>query len=370
MRCLVGFLAILLSRNSASGGPAFQGLSDLPGGEFNSMANDVSADGSVIVGSGSSATGYQPVRWVQGGPPQALSTQGVEGWNASAHGVSGNGSVIVGWSSHGAFRWTVSNGITPLNQIWGVANAVSDSGSVIAGSDFQTNATHAAQWSKAGESTSIDGNSLLSEGWGISGDGSTVVGYAIPSKGIQEAFKWSQSDGFVGLGFLNGAVTPNGVANGASKDGSVIVGYSNSADGPQAFRWTKETGMVGLGDLPGGSFDSSAFAVSADGSIVVGAGSPKDIWGAFIWDSLHGMRDLSQVLTNDFGADMDGWKLMAATGISDDGIVIVGYGIDPSGYQEGWVAHIPEPSMISLLGSGVLLCSFGFRRSRHLRTNP
>lgn len=44
-----------------------------------------------------------------------------------------------------------------------------------------------------------------------------------------------------------------GAAVGASADGSVIVGNSNSAFGSntEAFRWTSGGGMVGLGDLPG-----------------------------------------------------------------------------------------------------------------------
>ena len=38
-------------------------------------------------------------------------------------------------------------------------------------------------------------------------------------------------------------------ANAVSADGSVVVGYSNSAAGPEAFRWTQSDGMQGLGDL-------------------------------------------------------------------------------------------------------------------------
>ena len=51
-----------------------------------------------------------------------------------------------------------------------------------------------------------------------------------------------------------------------------MVGRGVSVSGDEAFRWTQATGMVGLGDLPGGSFNSIAWGVSADGSVVVGTG--------------------------------------------------------------------------------------------------
>ena len=38
-----------------------------------------------------------------------------------------------------------------------------------------------------------------------------------------------------------------------------------------------------------------------------------------------------------------------ATAVSDDGLTIVGRGNSPAGPPEGWIAHIPEPSALSLL---------------------
>ncbi|MFG6094761.1 hypothetical protein SPB21_05900 [Leptothoe sp. ISB3NOV94-8A] len=57
--------------------------------------------------------------------------------------------------------------------------------------------------------------------------------------------------------------------------------------------------------------------------------------GAFIWDAVNGMRSLQAVFTDEFGLDLTGWKLGAATGISDDGLTIVGTGINPEGNFEG-----------------------------------
>jgi len=127
-----------------------------------------------------------------------------------------------------------------------------------------------------------------------------------------------------------------------------VVGMSNSASGEEAFRWTSGGGMVGLGDLPGGDFWSEALDVSADGSTVVGWGVSASGQEAFIWDQANGMRNLRDVLVSDLGLNLTGWTLDAAYGISDDGQTIVGWGYNPSGNPEAWIATLPEPVTLSL----------------------
>ena len=100
--------------------------------------------------------------------------------------------------------------------------------------------------------------------------------------------------------------------------------------------------MISLGDIPEGSIDSIAYDVSADGSIVVGFAQSATEANAFIWDADHGMRVLRDVLTNDFGLDLTGWRLREATGISADGVTIVGWGVNPDGDFEAWIAVIPQ----------------------------
>ena len=72
-----------------------------------------------------------------------------------------------------------------------------------------------------------------------------------------------------------------------------------------------------------------------------------------IWDSVHGMRSLKMVLENDFGLDLSGWDLTGAADISDDGLTIVGSGIN-SGRYEAWIAVIPEPASWVLLVAGAI----------------
>jgi hypothetical protein len=83
--------------------------------------------------------------------------------------------------------------------------------------------------------------------------------------------------------------------------------------------------------------------VSGDGTLVVGAGETAQGVEAFVWDSIHGMRSLQDLLTQDFGLDLTGWRLFEATGISADGRTIIGNGYNPSGTTEGWIAHFNCP---------------------------
>jgi uncharacterized membrane protein len=166
------------------------------------------------------------------------------------------------------------------------------------------------------------------------------------------------------LGDLPGGSTAS-EACAITPDGKIVVGYGSSASGAEAFRWTASGGMQGLGDLAGGLFSSVALDVSADGAVAVGYGYPSDDYEAFIWDAVYGMRNLKKVLVDDYELNLSGWTLKEARSISADGRRIVGWGYDPAGNLEGWIATIPEPATLALVGLsgvGILL------RRRALRT--
>ncbi len=257
-------------------------------------------------------------------------------FGSRALGVSADGLTVVGWSSitsgNEAFHWTSGGGMVGLGD--------------------------------------LPGSSFLSIAYGISADGSTVVGQGKSALGF-EAFRWKDLNGNglidpnetldthpeFGLGDLPGG-SFSSKAYGVSADGLIVVGMGTSASGTEAFRWTSGGGMVGLGDLSGGSFFSEAYDTSADGSIVVGQGTSASGNEAFIWDNINGMRSLKDVLVNNFGLDLTGWKLEGARGISDDGVTIVGYGENPSGNTEAWIATLCE---YNLAGDNNDDCKIDFR---------
>lgn len=122
-----------------------------------------------------------------------------------------------------------------------------------------------------------------------------------------------------------------------------------------------------LGDLSGGDVFSVAWAVSADGSRVVGESLGARGTEAFIRDATHGMRELDVVLSLS-GIDLDGWTLSRALSISADGRLIVGVGTNPSEFTEAWIAVIPEPRGVLLLGLG--LAGLGASRGRYRASRP
>src|SRR5947208_11797763 len=102
--------------------------------------------------------------------------------------------------------------------------------------------------------------------FGVSADGSVVVGMAEDANGMRRAFRWTAVSGLQYLDTLGGFES---AAYGVSADGSVVVGRStNAANSYHAFRWTAAGGMPDLGTM-GGTY-SEGYDVSSDGSAIVG----------------------------------------------------------------------------------------------------
>jgi probable HAF family extracellular repeat protein len=337
----------LISAMAWSAPPSFQGVGHLPGSD-RSQAHGVSSDGSVVVGYVRSGDNYEAFRWTSTSGMQELGS--LPGFSGSyAYGVSGDGSIVVGGSRLGdlaqAFRWTSADGMQSLGgfptEIYGPASgnpsagiAISADGSTI----VSAKGPDAFRWTSAGglERLSFPSGVKYSSANAISPDGSVFVGSF--SSGKNGAYRWTSDRGFEDLNLTGGEFNPSAYA--VSADGSVVVGF----DGSYAFRWTDEGTQV-LGDP---RFYSAASGVSGDGSTLVGFS--EDL-GAFIWDETLGMRSLQQVLVNDYDLNLTGWTLQSATAISADGRTIVGYGTH-LGRTEAWIATIPEPSSLALMGLG------------------
>ncbi len=65
------------------------------------------------------------------------------------------------------------------------------------------------------------------------------------------------------------------------------------------------------------------------------------------------MRSLKDILTIDFGIDLTGWQLERAIGISQDGLTIVGWGTNPNGSDEVFIATLPEPGALVMATLGI-----------------
>jgi probable HAF family extracellular repeat protein len=377
----------LLTTVAAAGQYSFQSLGDLPGGAFSSAATAVSADGSVVVGLGYATAGGEAFRWTSAGGMVGLGELPGGTYLSEAYAVSADGKVVTGRSTSAlnanpAFRWTSSDGMVdlgdlPYGNFFCSANGVSGDGTVVVGAGSSAATLGAPSRSEAFRWTSatgmvglgdLPGGSFSSKAYAITADGNVIVGGANSSSGF-EAFRWTSATGLVGLGDLPGG-TFSSTAYAVSADGNVVVGYGRPDSGiDEAFRWTGAGGMVGLGTLRGTTADSYAFGVSADGSVVVGYahqyGTPGVPETAFFWTKERHIVNLKSFLIANGVTNLDGWSLSRAQTVSADGRTIVGYGTNPSGETEAWVATIPEPSSLVLAVGGLFaLAVFARPRGR------
>jgi probable HAF family extracellular repeat protein len=129
---------------------------------------------------------------------------------------------------------------------------------------------------------------------------------------------------FYSLGTIPG--NSNGSVNApqamsVSANGLVVVGYSQE----EAFRWTQASGMQGLGFLDQTQPASYATGVNDDGSIVVGYGSNSaGSLEAFRWTEADGMNPLGFLSGGDFST---------ALATDSDGNAVVGVSTSSAGPQ-------------------------------------
>ena len=185
-----------------------------------------------------------------------------------------------------------------------------------------------------------------SEAYGISGDGSTVVGNA-----SGQAFVWTAETGMVGIGNLG--MGKRGAAYGASTNGSIVVGYGRNANNKdEAFMWTEETGLMSLAPAGLGQYKTKAYGVTDDGSMIFGEYNKK----AALWLEDGGWILLEEYLSEQ-GIVLDGCDLDTISAISADGSYISGYGEDAHGNDIIWsinLSPVPVPGTLFLMGSGLL----------------
>jgi uncharacterized membrane protein len=374
---LLGLAICVGLSDYANAAPSFQGIGDLPGGTFNSEATYISPDGNTVLGNSQTGAGGVKFIWTAPGGMTELSLFPDGDFSSGFPvAITDDHSVIVGsgQSSFGteAFRWTPVGGASGLGDLPGgvfrsVPSAMSSNGSVIVGKgtigpDPSTD-TEAFIWT---EVNGLVGLGDLPTGpdrsWAadVSADGTVVVGIGtvvtFPGEPWESydsrAFRWTETGGMVDLGTPDFSVRDPRI----SADGNVIVAYTVEPGGDQnPFRWSQGAGWVPLSDPLGGGVLAHPVDLSADGSVIAGfTFTTSAPFGphAVIWDDLNGQRLLDNVLT-DLGLDLTGWTLEKVTGISDDGLTIVGTGINPNGDTEAFIATLPEPRALAVIVLGI-----------------
>ncbi len=352
-------LAFVGSGRASAQTASFTPLGNLPSNPLvvpdvlGSYAHGVSADGSVVVGESGLGSA---MHWTRNTGLRVLSDLSLvanELLGSYALGVSADGTVVVGSgyrSGSQAFRWTASTGLRGLGHLPGgskgsYADAVSSDGSIVVGISDSATGSQAFRWTAA---TGMVGLGTLdpafpwSHAADVSDDGSVVVGHSSTTGDIygDAAFRWTAEDGMRKLEGMPSGYTRS-IAYGVSADGSVIVGQARNG---RPFRWTEGEGVQTLGSMPNGGHLGQAYAVSADGSVIVGSAQSRFGREAFLWTRERGMRSLREILLEQAQwAPLAGWTLAEARAVRvvDAVAHVVGYGKNPTGKQEGFLASFP-----------------------------
>ena len=81
-----------------------------------------------------------------------------------------------------------------------------------------------------------------------------------------------------------------------------------------------------------------------------------------------GMKSLLDILIAGGATGLTGWALEQALAVSADGQSVVGWGVNPSGYHEAFIANIapvPLPAAVWLLGSALAVLGLVKNGARH-----
>lgn len=268
-------------------------------------------------------------------------------------GVSGNGETVVGamyYNNAAAVRWVGNSQPSNIGTLPGDTSAaaisVSTDGSAIVGWSGTLTATRAFRWTASDGMAELPGlpGTVNTTALAVSADGRVVAGSSGPSgQENQHVVRCS-----------NGAVQDLGAVPGTSRlavqdlsaDGAAVVFWTTFIGGGAfSYRWTSSTGFQNLGAIAG-SDNTKVEAISGDGSVAVGSFDRPGARLPFIWTRTGGIRNLLDILGP---ALPTGWTITSASDISVDGRTIVGYGYH-DGHQEGWIATIPAPTPVVMIG--------------------
>ena len=296
--------------------------------------------------------------------------------------VSNDGNVVVLFGLDNNYYWTKYKGVQQLGEIvpgsynGGVSTVTAD-GKIISTNvvDPKTGINQIAtynlekdEWNYLGGLGKIV-DSETSSVWGMTGNGSSIVGIASTSDGYGHAVKWTKETGLVDLG----STTPKSAsrANAISEDGTMIAGWQDDKNGARygaywkngvqhlikdnsgnpvyeissvsgdgkwllgsqfeyAMKWSEETGVQLIRDSNADPFYvGAATATNYDGSVIVGYyrefPGPAMMGDGFIWTKETGKISLDEYVKN-LGYDNLGITFSLPYAISKDGTKIVGVG--------------------------------------------
>ena len=240
--------------------------------------------------------------------------------------ASADGSVVAGYNTSGFWYWAADTGLVSIGGIspssGGAGSAaVSDDGTRVGFTVINpaSGKTEGAFYDIATATTTRIGSFGFScdlaatSCWGMSGNGSVMVGLGWHNQCAARAYTYSQAGGLVDLGTtVPGRSTR---ANACDLDGNVVVGWQDLSSGfRQGAVW--QSGVQRLITTTTGAAVGEAGAVSGDGVWVIGLGSSSNSFLGWRWSQASGYIALPP-------SPIPSLPRGFPTGISDDGNRIV-----------------------------------------------
>lgn len=215
--------------------------------------------------------------------------------------------------------------------------------------------------------------------WGMSKDGSKLVGLHIREDWTSSAFIWTAENGFDNIGL---ELENSSKATGISGNGEVIFGwidedylwqptiwkdgeYTILAPGEYgnplcssyegdivagendngAFYWTEETGIVNFGE-----WGYMPTHVTSDGLIFGFIGVyPPDARVAFVYDIFNDQQLTFNEYAESKGMeDAAAWTFFSVNKVTHDGSKYIGAGVNPDGQQVSFMIEFPVPIVATL----------------------
>lgn len=252
-----------------------------------------------------------------------LTVIGLGNYNVGA--VSDNGVVSLHTSAGAIYKWDASGGLV---QIGSISNGYPAAGRTIVSNDgtkISSSVTNAATgfneistydvatatWVNRGGLVPTGWDGSVSSTWGMTANGSTIVGLGFLTAANAHAVKWDEVHGMVDLGSIVQGRSSR--ANAINASGTVIVGWQDESNGTRSgAKW--QDGVESFITDNNGNNVGEAGGISADGSTIIGSANPNP----YVWNAVSG---LTYITHPNASFSFKG----GATGISGDGTKVIGY---------------------------------------------
>ncbi|RME76927.1 MAG: hypothetical protein D6776_00375 [Planctomycetota bacterium] len=334
----------------------------------------ISHDGQVVgIASGTNPTSAQVAGYWTAGSSHALA--GLAGWvEFRPHGANADGSVLVGEgqesSDHAVvWRWDAVSGSYQITDLGPADRAygVSGDGSIVVGNATGNSSQPGTRYEAGLRHDLLPlGGDAAAGAYDIDAAGALAVGWSLAGS-TKRPVRWDGTNNWTVSALAELRPGAGGMARGVAPNGAWIAGES----GGQAVVWDSAGNLIDLG------IDGYASAIASNG-VAVGhtGGATAGFSGAFVWDATNGVRSLWQLLV-DAGVSTSQPFVDFATDISADGTRIVGYGRNAANNVQGWVVTldgagsgslaVPEPragAVAALAALLVLRSCAGFAAAR------